>query len=276
MNNTTPTPPGFGLDRLDSSAVPTYFSAGAQVKARAVADRAGRATQWLSTLFGHRPAPPLYIVGPEDWDRVARVPVYGLPHTFPDRTVVSTTPALFWLDYTDVLTPRLTAAEMAELVAAYGDPPDLGTEFADLTIVHELTHLYHGYDETTGTTDFPRLWLAELFANVGLYGYLTEVEPSASPLVETISRASHTAGTAPWAVRELNRMEDSLAHGPLNYCWFEFMLIRLAQQVWELGGRVAFARIRDTLRQPLTDNEILDRFADIHPNIAMSIRNWPD
>jgi hypothetical protein len=275
MANTNPAPISFGLSRLEGCALPTYASEGAQTKAREVAERAKHALDWLTALFGPQPTPPIYVVGPEDWNRVARVPVYGLPHTFPDRTVVSTTPAAFWRDYTDVLTPRLTEEGMAELCEAYGDPPDLGAEFPDLLIVHELTHLYHAYDEATGTTDFPQLWLAELFANIGLYGYLADVEPATLPLVETISHASHAAGPEPWTVHNLNHMEDSLAHGPLNYCWFEFLLIQLAQQIWELGGPAAFTHIHDTLRQPLTDDEILNRLADIHPDIAATVRNWP-
>ncbi len=240
-----------------------------------MAERAERALHWLATLFGPEPTPPLYVVGPEDWNRVARVPVYGLPHTFPDRTVVSTTPASFWRDYTDVLNPLLTEAGTVGLLDVYGDPPDLGAEFPDLLVVHELTHLYHAYDEATDTTDFPRLWLAELFANIGLYGYVTEVEPAKLPLVEAISHASYSAGPQPWTVQDLNHMAASLAEGPLNYCWFEFMLIRLAQQIWELGGSAAFAQVHDTLRKPLTDDEILSRLADIHPDIAATVRQWP-
>lgn len=266
-----------GLVALDGVRVPTYVSDGAQARGRDVAERTGRVLGWLSTLFGTHPSTTLYVVGPGDWDQVAAVPLYGMPHAVTDRVVTSSSPAPFWSEYTDRIEPALPAAAKSRLRAAYGDPPDLGGRFADLVIAHELTHLYHEFDEGTGETDFPRLWLAELFANIGFYGYITENEPEQLPALETICELSALAGPEIWPVRALNRMDEGLAAGPHNYIWFEFLLILIAGQIWDHSAADGFTRFRDRLREPtLTDDEILDRLNEIAPEAAVTVQSWPD
>ena len=174
-----------------------------------------------------------------------------------------------------MIEPSLTDVDRTRLRAVYGDPPDLGSRFADLVIAHELTHLFHEFDEASGDTDFPRLWLAELFANIGFYGYVAEIEPDQLPVLEAICELSAAAGSQLWPVRALNRMGDGLAEGPLNYIWFEFLLILIAKRLAP-GAADAFTAFRDTLRDAtLSDDQILDRLADIDPNIAVAAQQWP-
>jgi len=261
---------------LDDVPVPTFVSEGDQTRGREVAGRTGRVLNWLSTLFGTDPSTTLYVVGPDDWDQVAAIPLYGMPHAVTDRVVTSSTPAPFWGEYTDRIEPSLPAAEVSRLRTVYGDPPDLGGRFADLVIAHELTHLYHEFDEATGATDFPRLWLAELFANIGFYGYIAENEPDQLPVLETICELSAVAGPELWPVRALDRMEEGLAAGPHNYIWFEFLLILIAKRIWDHRGTAGFITFRDRLRAPtLTDDEILDRLNDVAPDAAVAIQRWP-
>jgi hypothetical protein len=42
------------------------------------------------------------------------------------------------------------------------------------------------FDEATRRADFPPLWVAELFANIGFQGYIAEVEPDQLPMLETV------------------------------------------------------------------------------------------
>jgi hypothetical protein len=265
------------LVQLDGLPVPTCVSEGAQAKGRDVAHRTGRVLDWLSTLFGSRRSTTLYVVGPDEWARVAAIPLYGMPHAVTDRVVTSSTPAPFWQEYTDRIEPMLPAADAARLRAVYGDPPELGGRFADLVIAHELTHLYHEFDEGTGETDFSRLWLAELFANIGFYGYITENEPDQLAVLETICELSAAAGPELWSVRGLDRMADGLAAGPHNYIWFEFLLILIAKRIWHCGAADAFVAFRRRLRSPaLTDGEILERLSDLCPEAAVAVQRWPD
>lgn len=266
-----------GLVGLDDVPVPTYVSDGAQTRGREVAERTGRVVDWLSAVFGTRQATTLYVVDPDDWDRVAAVPLYGMPHAVPDRVVTSSSPARFWSEYTDRIEATLPAAQVSRLYEVYGDPPDLGGRFADLVIAHELTHLYHEFDEGTGETDFPRLWLAELFANIGFYGYVVENEPEQLPVLETICALSALAGPEVWPVRELNRMGEGLAAGPHNYLWFEFLLILIGKQIWDHSGADGLVAFREQLRVPtLTDDEILDRLSEVAPEAAVAVERWPD
>ncbi len=272
----TPAASADDLIRLDGTSIPTFVTAGHEAEGRAVAERTDRVLHWLDAIFGTRPSTTLYVAGPADWDRVAAIPLYGMPHAVTDRVVTSPTPAPFWRDYIDTIEPSLTDADRTRLRAVYGDPPDLGGRFADLVIAHELTHLFHEFDEATGDTDFPRLWLAELFANIGLYGYVAEIEPDQLPVLETICELSAAAGSQLWPVRALNRMGDGLADGPLNYIWFEFLLILIAKRIWHAGGADAVTAFRDTLRDPaVSDDQILERLADIDPDIAVAAQQWP-
>ena len=276
MTDTSPRPEGDDLVRIDGTAIPAFVSVGHDAEGRAIARRTGRVLDWLATLFRTRPSTTLYVAGPADWDRVAAIPLYGMPHAVADRVVTSTTPAPFWRDYTDRIEPHLTEADRTRLRAVYGDPPDLGGRFADLVIAHELTHLFHDFDEATGETDFPRLWLAELFANIGLYGYVAEREPDQLAVLETICELSVAAGPELWPVRALNRMGDGLTEGPLNYIWFEFLLILVARRIWQAGAADAFTAFRDTLRdRTLSDERILARLANIHPDVAAAAQRWP-
>lgn len=264
------------LRRLDGVPVPTYVSDGDQARGRAVAGRTGRVLDWLSTVFGTYQTTTLYVVGPDDWGHVAAIPLYGMPHAVNDRVVTSSTPAPFWSEYIDRIEPTLPAAGASRLRSVYGDPPDLGGRFADLVIAHELTHLYHEFDEGTGETDFPRLWLAELFANIGFYGYVAENEPEQLPVLETICELSALAGPEVWPVRQLNRMEDGLAAGPLNYIWFEFLLILIAKHLWDHNGADGFITFRDRLRAPtLTDDEILERLNELDAEAGAKVQRWP-
>jgi hypothetical protein len=228
------------LVALGGHTLQTYASADAISTAGAVADRADRVMTWLETRLGPGPRPPLYVVGPDDWAGVALIPIYGMPHAFPDRVVVGASPAEFWNDY------------LATVRAS-----DAG--FVDLLVAHELTHLFHDYDTTTGQTDFPHLWLAELFANIGYYGYTAEIEPQILPALDAVADASFAMDHQRWPVTRLNDMESSLADGPLNYCWLQFLLIRIARSLWRADPAAALSKFRRTLRAPLSDDEISER-----------------
>jgi hypothetical protein len=263
------------LDRADSRV---FVSPGSEDKADAIAARAETALRWLSDILGGEPEPTLFVVGPADWPRVASMPLYGMPHASGDTVVVGTEAAPFWQEILEWFMPHLDTETVELLRRTYGDPPDLSSVFPDLVLVHELTHLFHEFDEGSGESDFPRLWLAELFANVGFYGYFAEVEPDELPLLEAICVAARALPASATPVRALNDMGRSFefANGAALYCWFEFMLINCAKRIWEAGGRDALREFHRTLRDPgLHDDEISARLSTIHPEAARSIIDWP-
>ena len=265
-----------GLQALDGFGFRTLASPESLTRAAAVAERCQRALDWLAGILGERPAFTLVVAGPRDWQRVALIPLYGMPHAFPGLIVTGTEPSGFWHDYAHTLLADLSPSGRERLTAVYGNPPQLGERFADFVVVHELTHLFHDYDEQTGLTDFPRPWLAELFANIALHGYITDNEPDQLPALETICQLTWNAPTTRWPVTHLNRMEASLATGPLNYVWFQLRLIVIAQAIWQANGADSMRAFRDTLTtRDLTDTEILDTIDEIAPQAATALRRWP-
>ncbi|GAB3959625.1 hypothetical protein GCM10027614_79510 [Micromonospora vulcania] len=171
-----------GLEPLDGFPFPVFVSAGGTARGQAVAQRAARTVAWLDRVVGMPETPPLFVVGTGEWDQVASIPLYGMPHVESDRIVVGQEPAPFWDSVTGAITPLLAPAGLRRLHQVYGDPIDLGP-FADLLVSHELTHLAHGPSWPEGPVAF---WVKELAANLGLQGYVTEVEPSETTRLETI------------------------------------------------------------------------------------------
>jgi hypothetical protein len=265
-----------GLQALDGFSFPALASPGARAQAVMVAERCQRALDWLARVFDERPSFTLIVAGRRDWPRVALVPLYGMPHAFPGLIVTGAEPPSFWHEYVRTLLRDLSPDERQTLTTVYGDPPRLDERFADLVVVHELTHLFHAYDERTGMTDFPRLWLAELFANIGLHGYVAENEPDQLAVLQTICRLTWDAPAARWPVRDLGRIEASLATGPLNYVWFQLRLIVVAEAIWQGGGPAGMRAFREALTTgDATDARIVETIDGIAPVAAEAIRSWP-
>ncbi|MER7442681.1 hypothetical protein [Micromonospora avicenniae] len=262
-----------GLEPLDGSPFPVFVSAGGATRGRSVAQRAARTVAWLDQVVGMPEAPPLFVVGPGQWDQVAAIPLYGMPHVESDRIVVGQEPAPFWASVTGAIVPMLKPPGLRRLHQVYGDPIDLGT-FADLLVSHELTHLAHGPAWADGPVTF---WLKELAANLGLQGYVTEVEPAEQTRLETAFEVTWAAAPeGHWPVRDLARMADSLDGDGSNYVWFEFGLQVLAKRLWQAAGATALQRVVQALRGPMLDlPAVLGLLEELDPGVARAIRDWP-
>jgi hypothetical protein len=217
----------------------------------------------------------LVVAGPEDWHRVCEVPIYGMPFSLPDKIGTSPTPAPWWDDYVEVLRPRLSPSMATRLDQTYGVPADY-TALADLIVTHEATHLFHEIDPVTWASEFPDDWVMELFANIGMHGYLATHEPDQLHLLSVMADATVAAGPEPWALQDLSLMGGSMQVSTTNYVWYEFLLIRLAAEIWDAGGADA---MRDYHRQlgnrDLRHDQVLDRLAGIAPAVADALGNWP-
>lgn len=88
-----------GFERLDGFGFPVPTSPGNRTRAIAVATRCRQALDWLSAAFGERPRFTLFVAAPEDWDRVALIGIYGMPHAVGGRVVTGTAPSAFWDEY---------------------------------------------------------------------------------------------------------------------------------------------------------------------------------
>jgi hypothetical protein len=266
---------GFSIGPVDTLAgfpFPVFVSSGGAERGRSVAVRAAQAAEWLDHTVGMPEIPPLYVVGSTDWDAVATTALYGMPHADSDRIVVGQEPAAFWSSLTSIIVPLVGPDGLERLEQVYGEELDLGG-FADLLVCHELTHLAHGAAWPTGPVGF---WLKELAANLGLQGYVSEIEPERSPTLETIFEVTWTAPSGQWPVRELARMRDSLTGDGSNYVWFQFGLHVLAKALWTTAGPAALRTVVTALRGPALDfTEVVQVLAELDPSIAQAIQNWP-
>ncbi|MEV5963004.1 hypothetical protein AB0L70_14645 [Kribbella sp. NPDC051952] len=261
------------MDALSDFPFPVFVSTGGTERGRSVATRAAQAAQWLDQTVGMPTIPPLYVVNSNDWDAVATTPLYGMPHVDSDRVVVGQEPAAFWSTLTGVIAPVAGSDGLARLRQVYGEDLDLGG-FADLLVCHELTHLAHGASWVEGAVGF---WLKELAANLGLQGYVSEVEPQQLATLETVVEVVWAAPNEAWPIHDLARMKDSLTGDGSNYVWFEFGLQVLAKRLWDTAGAAALQTIITALRGPtLNFTQVLHMLADLDPSVAQTIQNWPN
>ena len=100
-------------------------------------------------------------------------------------------------------------ADATAIAATFGDPPDF-TGIADLIITHEATHLFHEIHPDTWASEFPADWVMELFANLGMHGYLATHEPDQLRLLATMAEATIDAGHDIWDLQDLALMGQSM------------------------------------------------------------------
>jgi hypothetical protein len=264
------------LIALKSFPFPVFVSHGCEERGRSIASRAARAMAWLGQVTDKAPHADLVVADEQDWPSVCEIPIYGVPFSLPGKIGTSTTPAPWWQEYVDTLRPHLGDAASTLLAHTFGDPPDF-TGIADLLVTHEATHLCHEIDPVTWASEFPSLWVAELFANLGMHGYLATHEPEQLPLLAAMSGATLDAGHEIWDVQELELMGESIeAAGITAYVWFEFRLIHLAEQLWGAGGQGALRDYQRLLGHPeLTHAQVLDRLSQLEPEVADAVRRWP-
>ena len=147
---------------------------------------------------------------------------------------------------------------------------------ADLVVAHEITHLFHEIDPVTWASEFPEDWVMELFANLGMYGFVAEHEPQMLPLLTTLTAAARAAGTEPWPLHRLADMGLSMQASVPNYVWYQYMLIGFAESIWITGGADSVRAYQRRLGDPqLTNEQIIQRLTELDPSVAEAVRAWP-
>jgi hypothetical protein len=278
-----------GLDYIEDFLMPVYSSPGGDKRARGIAARAERSFEWLSHLTEMPPLPPLFVLDPgHDWDRIALSRHYGLAHVNRTRIVTGQRQSGMWTAVTEGIWSELSATDKERLTSAYGTPPDLSA-FGDMIISHELTHLAHSpgrLDDTSHgrrnwSAESPRLlWVAELFANLGMQGYIAEREPESLAAMETVFEVIGQTSPARWTFHRLDEMYNSTSDPGMdgtNYVWFEFRLQMLAKRLWNSAGAAGFQRLSGILHGPaLADEEIIGVLSELDPTVADDVRRWSD
>ena len=270
------TSPYPSLGSLSGYPFPVFVSRGWEERGAAIADRAAGAIAWLGQVTAKAVRPELVVADQRDWPDVCEVPIYGMPFSIPGKLGTSPTPASWWQEYLDALRPHLDQPSAAAVAATFGDPPDF-TAIADLIITHEATHLFHQIDPVTWASEFPSDWVMELFANLGMHGYLATHEPETLGLLAVMARATAAAGTGSWGMQDLSLMGQSMQASVTNYVWYEFGLIRLAEQLWAGGGEDSLRDFQRLLGHPdLSHDQVIERLSLLEPAVGDAVGRWPN
>jgi len=263
------------LSSLEGFPFPVFASLGSEDRARSIASRTAHALDWLGQVTGKVRRPTLVVADEQDWPRVCEVPIYGMMFSVPDKLGTSPTPAAWWHEYLTGLRPHLEEPASTAIADTFGVPPDF-TGIADLIITHEATHLFHDIHPVTWASEFPDDWVMELFANLGMHGYLATHEPDQLRLLTIMVEATIEAGNGVWDLQDLALMGQSMQTSVTNYVWYQFRLIRLAEQLWTAGGEDGFRDYQRLLGHPeLTQDQVLDRLSELEPTVADAVRRWP-
>lgn len=263
------------LSSLEGFPFPVFASRGSEDRGRSIAARTARALDWLGQVTGKVRRPTLVVADAHDWASVCEIPIYGMMFSIPDKLGTSPTPAAWWQEYVDALRPHLSETASTAIAATFGDPPDF-TGIADLIITHEATHLFHEIHPVTWASEFPAEWVMELFANLGMHGYLATHEPDQLRLLAALTEATIDAGNGIWDLQDLALMGESMQTSVTNYVWYQFRLIRFAEQLWTAGQEDGLRDYQQLLGHPeLTRDQVVDLLSRLEPAVADAVRRWP-
>lgn len=253
---------------------PVRASLGAEARAEELAARTERVLAWMTDALHFTPTLRLNVVDEHDWPDVTSMPLYGMPHAHDGEITVGVGEAPFYRDQLASFAPHLSEATAANLREEYGDPASL-LPYYEAIHVHELTHLYHQQDWNS----YPDLWLVELHANLGMVGYLNEMEPDMLPAMHALTTVVHDMPAASLRHRELADMPHALEHSLFNYAWYFFHLTLAADELWETGGAPLLRRLHEYVRarqHALSPGPVTrEQMWAVHPALAQVMDEWP-
>jgi hypothetical protein len=225
-----------------TGAVPTFASSGLEHRAAEISRIAGSSSDYLAELLEHRPPVQVLVLSEADWPEKGRVPLFGLPNAETGTLVVAGTEAAWWSD----LAPMAGDDRQAELASVYGGADGslhLG-DFFDLVAVHEVAHLF-----CEGTVVFPRRWLGELFANLGLHAWVSQRAPDSLETLTMLPRLAALGSGEAFEHRSRDAFERHYGSiGGPNYVWYQFRLQVAAAELYESLGETAVRRLFDAFR----------------------------
>jgi hypothetical protein len=212
--------------------VTVVISPGAEARAAALGARAGRARGWLAEQLDAPFSFDLYVLDEDEWADHAEVLEYGIPHANSEnnKIVLGAQPATLFGSVCSQFWPDLNEGSRDAMQRVYGNPPLLEA-FADLVLVHELTHL------VPRENSLPTVWHEELFADLGTVGYLATEEPDELPVYMTFMRAGCDVPPSrfPYSAA-MDILSGFEAGGFANYVWYHCHLSVAAEQLWSTRG----------------------------------------
>lgn len=269
------------LTALVEYPFPVFCSPGAEARARQLAARCASAHDFLRATLAYEASVCLLALGPEHWQSYTGSPMFGVPQTIDERTVVvAGQNSELW----EMIIPppdMLSAAARQAMGATYGLAGG-GLSIApymDLLPVHELGHLF--IDQLAGHFDHhaPRRWVVELFCNLCLHAYVAMHEPEQLAALEVFPRVIAEEMAAHCEHRSLHAFETLYATmEPPNFVWYLSRLHTAAKRIFDAGGIEALQRLYaavGTAEGDLADERLAARLsAAVHPEVARVLTAW--
>lgn len=273
-----------GLVHLPGYQVETYCSEGAEIAARAMAERCDQVISWYDSLLGFKPAVSLLVLAPSDWEEYSGFPVYGMPHYLNNghQLVVAAEDNDFWRSF--IPPTEQLPEELALLVeATYSDEANGLTmrPFFDLLAIHELGHAFHHQ----GGLNMQRKWMAELFADLFLHTYTAELDPERLPVLTVFpNMVLSSTQKAELPFTSLEQLETNYGlitqQYPKNYGWYQCRWHQASGAIFEEAGRSALIDLWKALKEQdaIQDDAELRAFLaeKVHPSIAKVPLMWDE
>jgi hypothetical protein len=237
-----------GLAELKGFSVKAYYSAGNVERASLVASQCENTIRYIGGLVGFTPSIRVLVLSPEDWNKYATVPVYGMPHYQDDGTlVVASADNAFWRSFLP-MPDQLPSGQAAIFKAAYtnADSTLSMLPFFDLLALHELGH---GFHRQAGLS-MQRNWMQELFCNLMLHTYIAENEPSLLPALEVFPAMVSARGTAGFRYTTLTDFESHYKNmDPVNYGWYQCRFHVAGKVIYTAGGPEILIKLWQSLKE---------------------------
>ena len=268
------------LNALNGYTVKVYFSAGAEAKAKRMAEQIDHVTAFYQKHIQFVPAVKLLILSPGDWSAYTKFPFYGMPHYNDKTLIVASEDNAFWRSMVPPL-EKLPAKQARLIQDTYTDQNGGLTmePFFDLLAIHELGHAYHIQDSLV----MQRKWMGELFSNILLHTYIAENEPQLLPALTAfpkmvVATTDHSA-LKHTTLEALESNYDELGKKyPVNYGWYHCRWHIAAGKIYDKAGLVAFTNLWFALkaqRNTLDDESFASLLSKhVHQCVADVQLNW--
>ena len=269
------------LNELKGYKTETYFSSGAEAKAKRMATQLDRVMSFYNQHLGFAPSVTLLILSPKDWSNYTKFPFYGMPHYTSNKTlVVASEDNDYWKSMLPPLDkiPKEYAQAFAE---TYSDQNNQLTmePFFDLLAVHELGHAYHNQ----GGLVMQRKWMGELFCNLLLHSYIAETEPELLKALTIFPKM--VVATTDKSSLKYTTLEDLETYYneigpkyPQNYGWYQCRWHIAAGKIYDSSKMKGIENLWSTLksqREILNDAHFAELLASkVHQSVADVQLKW--
>jgi hypothetical protein len=285
---------GSGLAHLDGYPFEVRYSNGSMTRARAAADIAADAYDYLSGLLPDV-EPDIAIIVADQTDWQSRQP-YGLPFFNDDddqiRPGIVVMPAGsgdFWIAMGQDLRDA-SPHDYPKLLATYPDGAGgLNLQpFFDLITIHELGHAF----EVLGDLRLPTFWLGEIFANLALHAFVASRRPESLDTLEVLSTVGAQSSRLDERIRAegystLEELETHYTGGdqpmdPLNYVWYQHRWQRIAATMFNVDGEEVLTRFWDCFHAaPRRDDAAITTTSlvslvrtEVSETLAQAVEEW--